>query len=42
MAEKIRVRANKLTDSEREALTAKAMRIIYGSEGKAIVHAHSR
>ena len=30
MAAKIRARANKLTDSEREALMDDAMRIIYG------------
>jgi hypothetical protein len=41
MAAKIRARANKLTDSEREALMGDAMRIIYGSEGNA-VRAHRR
>ena len=35
MAAKIRARANKLTDSEREALMGDAMRIIYGTEGEA-------
>ena len=35
MAAKIRARANKLTESEREALMGDAMRIIYGSEGDA-------
>ena len=33
MAAKIRARANKLTDSEREALMGDAMHIIYGTEG---------
>ena len=41
MAAKIRARANKLTDSEREALMGDAMRIIYGSEGEA-ARAHRR
>ena len=41
MAAKIRARANKLTDSEREALMGDAMRIIYGTEGDA-VRAHRR
>ena len=41
MAAKIRSRANKLTDSEREALMGDAMRIIYGSEGGA-ARAHRR
>ena len=41
MAAKIRARANKLTDSEREALMGDAMRIIYGSKGDA-VRAHRR
>jgi len=41
MAAKIRARANKLTDSEREALMSDAMRIIYGTEGDA-VRAHRR
>ena len=41
MAAKIRARANKLTDGEREALMGDAMRIIYGSEGDA-VRAHRR
>jgi hypothetical protein len=41
MAAKIRARANKLTDSEREALMGDAMRIIYGSQGDA-VRAHRR
>ena len=36
MAAKIRARANKLTDSEREALMGDAMRIIYGTEGDAV------
>ena len=38
---KIRARANKLTDSEREALMGDAMRIIYGSQRDA-VRAHRR
>ena len=41
IAAKIRARANKLTDSEREALMGDAMRIIYGSEGEAAC-AHRR
>ena len=41
MAAKIRARANKLTDSEREALMGDAMRIIYGTEGDA-ARAHRR
>lgn len=41
MAAKIRARANKLTDAEREALMGDAMRIIYGTEGDA-VRAHRR
>ena len=41
MAAKIRARANKLTDSERESLMGDAMRIIYGTEGDA-VRAHRR
>ncbi len=41
IAAKIRTRANKLTDEEREALMADAMRIIYGAEGDA-VRAHHR
>lgn len=42
MGEKIRARANKLTDEEREALMGEAMRIIYdGAQGKA-AHAHRR
>ena len=41
MAAKIRARANKLTDSEREALMGDARRIIYGSEGEA-ARAHCR
>ena len=36
IAAKIRTRANKLTDREREALMADAMRIIYGAEGDAV------
>ena len=39
--EKIRARANKLTDSEREALMGDARRIVYGSQGDA-VRAHRR
>jgi hypothetical protein len=35
MAEEIRAGANKLTDAEREPLLGDAMRIIYGSKGKA-------
>ena len=41
IAAKIRARANKLTDSEREALMGGAMRIIYGSKGDA-ARAHRR
>ena len=41
VAAKIRVRANKLTDSEREALIGDAMRVICGSEGEA-ARAHRR
>lgn len=41
MAEEIRASANKLTDAERESLLGDAMRIIYGSEGKA-AHAGRR
>lgn len=41
MAAKIRARANKLTDSEREALMEDAMRLIYGS-GEDAVRAGSR
>ena len=41
MGAKIRARANKLTDDEREALMSEAMRIIYGAQGKA-AHAHRR
>ena len=41
MAEEIRASANKLTDTERESLLGDAMRIIYGSEGKA-AHAGRR
>ena len=41
MAARIRARANKLTDTEREALMGDAMRIIYGAEGKA-AHADRR
>jgi len=41
MAAKIRTRANKLTDAEREALMADAMRIIYGAEGET-ARAHRR
>ena len=41
MAARIRARANKLSDGEREALTTDAMRIIYGAEGQA-VRAHRR
>ena len=41
MGEKIRARANKLGDSEREALMGDAMRIVYGSQGAA-VRAHRR
>ena len=41
MGEKIRARANKLNDTEREALMGDAMRIIYGSQGDA-VRAHRR
>ena len=41
IAAKIRAGANKLTDSEREALMGDAMRIIYGSEGEA-ARAHRR
>jgi hypothetical protein len=41
IAAKIRARANKLTDNEREALMGDAMRIIYGTEGDA-VRAHRR
>ena len=33
--EKIRARANKLSDTEREALMGEAMRIVYGSQGDA-------
>lgn len=39
MAERIRARANKLTDTERESLLGDAMRIIYGVKGKT-AHAH--
>ena len=35
MGEKIRARANNLSDTEREALMGDAMRIIYGSQGDA-------
>ena len=39
MAAKIRARANKLSDHERESLMAEAMRIIYASEeGDARAH----
>ena len=41
MGEKIRARANKLSDTQREALMGDAMRIIYGSQGDA-VRAHRR
>jgi hypothetical protein len=41
MAEEIRARANRLTDAERESLLSDAMRIIYGSKGKA-AHASRR
>ena len=41
MGEKIRARANKLNDTEREALMGDAMRMIYGSQGDA-VRAHRR
>ena len=41
MGEKIRARANKLSDTEREALMGDAMRIIYGSQGDA-ARAHRR
>ena len=41
MGEKIRARANKLTDAERDALTAEAMRIIYRADEPA-AHAHRR
>ena len=41
MGEKIRARANKLTDAERDALTAEAMRIIYRGDEPA-AHAHRR
>ena len=41
IAAKIRARANKLTDGEREALMGDAMRIICGSEGEA-ARAHRR
>jgi hypothetical protein len=41
IAAKIRTRANGLTDREREALMADAMRVIYGAEGDA-VGAHRR
>ena len=36
MAAKNRALANKLTASEREALLADAMRVIYGTEGNAV------
>jgi hypothetical protein len=41
MGEKIRARANKLSDTEREALMGDAMRIVYGSQGDA-ARAHRR
>jgi hypothetical protein len=41
IAAKIRSRANKLTDAEREALMADAMRIVYGAEAEA-ARAHRR
>ena len=41
MGAKIRARANKLTDDEREALMGEAMRIIYAAQGKA-AHADRR
>jgi hypothetical protein len=41
MAARIRARANKLTDGEREALMSDAMRIIYGAEPNA-ARAHRR
>jgi|GEM_PF-1172929 len=41
MGEKIRARANKLSDTEREALMGEAMRIVYGSQGDA-ARAHRR
>jgi hypothetical protein len=41
MGEKIRARANNLSDTEREALMGDAMRIVYGSQGDA-ARAHRR
>jgi hypothetical protein len=41
IAAKIRTRANRLTDGEREALMADPMRVIYGTEGDT-VRAHRR
>ncbi len=41
MGEKIRARANKLSDTEREALMGDAMRIVYGSPADA-ARAHRR
>ena len=41
MGEKIRARANNLSDTERETLMGDAMRIIYGSQGDAArAHRH--
>ena len=36
MGAKIRARANKLSDTAREALMGDAMRIVYGSQGDAV------
>jgi len=41
MAEKVRARANTLTDAERESLMAYAMRTIYSEKSDA-AHAHRR
>ena len=41
IAEKLRARANMLSDAERSALLEDALRIVYGA-GKSPVHAHSR
>lgn len=41
MAAEVRARANRLTDAERESLTAYAMRVIYGEKSNA-AHAHRR